>query len=130
MGQNRLFATPSSPVTKVYSFDLDNLASPNGGNLNGILWGLTDFPFNPDHHVNIKLNGVQVEDKIFNGLTLIDLNADLNKLGVTLLESSNQLEINLPAETAASFDIVDIDSFTVSFERNFIANDGKLVYSD
>jgi len=40
--------------------------------------------------VNIKINGVQVEDKIFNGLTLIDLDADLSSLGVTLLESSNQ----------------------------------------
>jgi len=127
---SRLFATPTSPVNKVYGFDLDNLASAGGGNLKGTLWGLTDFPQNPDHHVNIKINGVQVEDKIFNGLTLIELNAELDSLGVTLLESSNQLEVNLPADTAVSFDIVDIDSFTVSFERNFVANDGKLVYSD
>ncbi|NIU87994.1 MAG: hypothetical protein GWN56_12180 [Nitrosopumilaceae archaeon] len=127
---SRLFARPTTPVTKIYNFDLGNLASPKGGLLTGALWGITDWPFSPDHHITIKLNGVQIDDKIFDGLKLVELSADLNSLGISLLDRSNKLEILLPGDTQASFDIIDVDSFSLSYERNFIANNGKLVYTD
>lgn len=124
----RLFAR-TSLLTRDFNIELDNVASGNGGSINVSYYGLTDFPENPDHHVQTVFNGTQISDDIFDGTTNIEINEDLDSHGVQITEGTNTLTLNLPGDTGVAFDIVNFDSFSVTYPRAFVANNGKLEFS-
>ncbi len=118
-----LVATSSS-VARSYGFALPDLVRASVSiDLMLDLWGVTDFPEAPDHHVVVSVNGVAVADATFDGLVAKELHATLD--GV-LDAQGNTLEVRLPHDTDALFDLVNIEGFSITYPRAPIARNGYL----
>lgn len=120
-----LIARPSSPSTKTYNFDIDNLIG-NKGVVQVEINGAGDIKsINPDHHVTVSLNGVQIADELFEGFASEIITVDLNNTPAVLNNGSNELKITLPSDLFA-FDLAYIDKFSVSYPRIPVAVDDRL----
>ncbi len=118
------FTSPRS-----WSFDLDADGYQAGGgpvNLAVELWGVTEWPQEPDHHVVARVNGVQVGEARFDAQQAVTLRAQV-PAGV-LTPGANTLTLELPGDTGVSYDIVDLESYELSFPRSFAARDGALSF--
>jgi uncharacterized repeat protein (TIGR01451 family) len=91
------------------------------------MWGTTNWPEAPDHHVEVGFNGVPVADEIFDGLQDYPLEIEL-PAGV-LEEGTNTLELTLPGDTGVAYDMVTFDRFSVTYPRRFVARDGRLEFT-
>jgi hypothetical protein len=91
------------------------------------LWGVTDFPQNPDHHVVIDVNGVELADEWFDGL--VDRPVALEVPDSILAPSGNTLRLLLPHDTGADYDLVHYDGYRVTYPRAFVARDGRLSFT-
>lgn len=123
----RLLAT-SEPVSADFEFDLPGFvpaAAPSY--LEVDLWGVTNFPIAPDHHVQVELNGVQVAELLFDGLVGQSIEVELTP--GTLRSEGNHLSLRLPHDTGAAFDLVHLNSFSVHYPRNFNLEAGALTFA-
>lgn len=113
-----------------WSFDLpvDELAEEGPpAQLSLRLWGVTDWPVSPDHHLRALVNGTVVADVTFDGLVELPLSVEVPR---TLLEEGvNSLVLELPADTEAAFDLVNLDSFSLAFPRRFAAQEDGLRFT-
>jgi uncharacterized repeat protein (TIGR01451 family) len=110
----------SDPVETTREFTLDHHAEGAGDlSIEVSMWGVTDFPQNPDHHVRIEVNGVEVGDEIFDGL--VDQTVTLAVPDSALEPGANSLRIELPHDTGAEYDLVAFDSYSVTYPRRFVA---------
>ncbi len=102
------------------------LASAAPATLTVGLWGATDWPERPDHHVVVAFNGVKVADALFDGLAdhpiTVELPPGLLKEGV------NTLDLVLPGDTGVKWDIVALDRYSITYPRRFTARDGRLSF--
>lgn len=111
-----------------FPFQVNGLADPAAStNLELVIWGMTSVPQNPDHHLQVRVNGISVADATFDGLIGQTLKIGL-PVGV-LQEGVNTLQITLPGNTGAPYDIVYLDKFNVSYSRLFQARDGRLTFT-
>ena len=105
--------TLSTPASQAYSFEVsDQAVTQHKGGLRFQFFGSLDLPGDdPDHHVQIRVNGELVHDEFFDGLVTnageIDLPVGILKLG------SNQVEVTLSGDTGLLADIVLIDELSV-----------------
>jgi hypothetical protein len=84
-----------------------------------LLLGATDTPADPDHHVEVRLNGVVVGDLRWNGLA--SLQATLAVDPALLADGENTLEIAGLADTAAPYSVFYLDSFALRYESRYRA---------
>jgi len=118
-----------TPLTESFEFEVDDLVSVGDlPELTVELWGVTDWPtLNPDHHVVATVNGVVVEDFEFDGLSdatfTVELPFDL------LVDGTNTLELTLPADTGADFDLVHVEGYSIRYPRELLAEDDRLSFS-
>lgn len=91
------------------------------------VWGGSQFPASPDHRLLAELNGVQVAEASFDGVTDFYLKAQLPE--GALSEGQNNLKITLPGDTGAAWDIINLESYSVTYPRAFVARDGKLAFT-
>ena len=91
------------------------------------MWGVTDFPISPDHHLQVEVNGATVADLLFDGLQGQVIEAELP--AEILLPTGNRLTLHLPHDTGAAFDLVHLDSFSVDYPKNFVLEDGGLTFT-
>jgi subtilisin-like proprotein convertase family protein len=88
------------------------------------MWGVTNFEGSePDHHVVVRLNGNEVANARFDGLT--EYKTLIDDPGA-LLATGNHLEIELPFDTGYAFDLVHFEGFTVTHRRAPVARGGLL----
>lgn len=117
-----------APLARDYSFTVDHYrVGAAAAKLNLHLWGVTDFPQNPDHHVIAALNGVQIADKRFDGL--VDYPLAANLAAGSLREGANTLTLKLAADTGAEGDVVNLEGFSVTYPRAFVASGDKLRFT-
>jgi len=115
-----------TPVRASFSLDLDDVAPGGEGLLTVGLWGSTDWPQSPDHHAIVSWNGRQVADETFDGIANRPLSI---RLDATQLQSrSNQLDVLLPGDTGVDYDLVMLDSYSVSYPRKFRARADRLAF--
>ncbi len=108
------------PVSETFEIEVDAVA-PGEAVLEVDLWGVTDFPdVAPDHHVQILLNGVHVADELFNGLSALSLEIPIP--GGLLVDGVNSVEVVLPGDTGADWDLVHVESYGVRYPRQFVAS--------
>jgi hypothetical protein len=88
------------------------------------LWGGTDFPADPDHHVVVSVNGVEVADLLFDGSEAPQIAVDLPP-GL-LAPGANRLEIELPGDTGVAYDLVNLEGYSLAYDRRTVARDGRL----
>ena len=121
---SRLLAI-SEPVEETYALEIDaRYEDSDPIDVTVALWGVTDFPQSPDHHVVVEINGVELADEWFDGLQNhpIDL-----QIPAWLLEpSDNTIRLRLPHDTGAQYDLVHYDFYRVQYPRRFHAEDGRL----
>ena len=96
-------------------------------NLNLVVWGMSASSLNPDHHLQVSLNGHSLSDYKFDGLG--DQTLSLSLPAGTLLNSANTLTLTLPCDTGAPYDIIYLDKYTVSYPRVFQASSGFLKFT-
>ncbi len=93
------------------------------------LVALTDFTSspNPDHHLQASLNGGSVFiDARTDGLREWVLNG--NVPSGDLVEGVNTLRLTLPGDTGFPFDIVNLEAYTLSYPRAFVALNDQLSF--
>lgn len=110
------------PDEYVRTFDLPGLAGgPVKIDLRG--WGYGAFDgAEPDHHVVVELNGVEVANRRFDGVTPLALSFQADGI---VAERGNQLTIRVPGDVPYPFDNLAYDGITVSYPRHSIAHDGR-----
>ena len=118
----------TTPKSWDFPFEVDGLADPNAAaRLELVVWGVTDWPQSPDHHLRVSLNGIPLADELFDGLVEQPLN--LNLPAGTLREGSNTLTLSLPGDTGVQWDMINLDRFSLTYRRVFAARDGKLNFT-
>jgi len=118
----------TSPKSWSFPFTVSGLANPaNPASLQLTLWGVTDWPQDSDHHAIVKLNGAPIADEFFNGLVEHTINVALP--GGLLLEGNNTLEITLPGDTGVIGEVINLDRFSISYQRMLRAENGRLTFS-
>jgi hypothetical protein len=112
-----------------WTFDLaveDYYDGPQGAVLTVDLWGATDWAAAPDHHVRVSLNGTLLADRRFDGLTRRTLRLQVPP-GV-LFEGTNQLTLELPADLGVDYDLISLESYSLTYPRAFKARNGGLSF--
>ena len=111
-----------------FDFDLaaDHSLSSTGAALAVRMWGVTDWPAAPDHHVRVSINGTAVGEQIFDGRAETWVNGNL-AAGV-VREGANQVTLELPGDSGVDFDMVSLESIELSYPRAFVARDGRLEF--
>ncbi|MCH9646901.1 MAG: carboxypeptidase regulatory-like domain-containing protein [Deltaproteobacteria bacterium] len=123
----RLLAT-SEPVSAEIEFDLPGFVPASvPSHLEIDLWGVTNFPIAPDHHVRVELNGTQVAELLFDGL--VGQSIEVQLAPGLLKGQGNHLSLKLPHDTGAAFDLVHLNSFSVRYPRNFNLEAGALTFT-
>ncbi len=111
-----------------FDFDLatDHALASSGGALAVRMWGVTDWPAAPDHHVRVSINGVAVGEQTFDGRAETLVNGNL-AVGV-VREGTNQVTLELPGDSGVDFDMVSLESIELSYPRALVARSGLLEF--
>jgi hypothetical protein len=114
-----------APVVKEYAFDVEGLAlSSELARVSVRLQGASDFVEDPDHHVRIGVNGLVIAEEWFEGKEPFLLDATL-PIGA-LHDGENRLSIENVGDTGASYSMVMLDGFAVTYSRRPVAESGRL----
>ncbi|MEM7708878.1 MAG: SdrD B-like domain-containing protein [Pseudomonadota bacterium] len=104
----------TSPVEADFALELTGYEG-GSANLTVDFWGVTDLPQNPDHHVQVLVNGVLVGEQFLDGLTAGQISASIS--AANLVVGTNTVTVRLPADTGAQFDLVNLESISLAFDR-------------
>jgi len=114
-----------APVKKSYSFQLSGIGgSSEPSQLSIWLQGVSDFAVSPDHHVRVKVNGVEVAETSLDGKKPLRLEAEFST-GL-LGEGENFLSVENVGDTGAAYSMVMLDRFEVVYPRQLVAQGGNL----
>jgi hypothetical protein len=83
------------------------------------VWGSTEGPSSPDHHLHLSVNGQPVADEAWDGQGRRTVEAAL-PAGL-LSEGSNVVTLAAPGDTGVAADIVFVDWIEVRYPRHFVA---------
>lgn len=116
-------------TSKSFNVDVDNYVSGSGPVTLAVnMWGGSQLPPNPDHHVVVGFGGSTVADVTFDGLVVLPLEVGL--ADDLVQNGANTLQISLPDDTGAAWDIVAVDTYSLTYPRSFVAKaDGQLTFT-
>ncbi len=118
----------SGPVDEFFELELeDRLPQAGPVELTIAMWGVTNFPQSPDHHVVIEVNGVELADEWFDGH--VDHPVQVEIPDWVLQPNDNFLRVLLPHDTGALYDLVNYDHYRVRYPRRFEAVAGRLQFT-
>ncbi len=125
-----MLAYNAKPRAYIMPFTITGLADPAApASIDLLVWGGTDFPAAPDHHLIVSINGVQLADQKFDGFgeQWIRVTIPAN----TLREGENTLQLNQPADLGSDvwWDLIHLDKFSVKYQRVFRAVDDQLTFT-
>ena len=120
-----VFTTPKSWNFTLQADGLASSAAP--ASLNLTVWGATSWPQTPDHHLVASINGTIVADSKFSGHVGQTLNITV-PAGV-LHAGTNTLTLTMPGDTGVSYEIIDLDKYTLTYQRLFTAQNGQLTFT-
>ncbi len=105
---------------------LDGAPAPGEVSLEISLWSYSNAPVDPDHHVTVTINGVQVAEATWDGQgrQLIT-----GRFSTELLQpGENQLTILAPGDTGASIEVSYLDWIELTYPRRLQAREGRLAF--
>lgn len=105
------------------------LADPYSGaaNITVNMLGYIQNPVNPDHHVRVNLNGTQLDELWWDGITWQSVNMSIPP--GTLIAGNNTLQVIDVNDTGIGYDVVYIDSVDLEFSNNFTAENDHLTFN-
>jgi len=114
-----------SPTTKSYPFTLSQV-SPGATPARLKVWlqGASDFEADPDHHVRVSLNGQVVGEASWDAKVerVIEVEVDPG----ILQEGANTLSLENVGDTPASYSMVFLNRFSLTYPRRLVAEGGFL----
>ena len=116
----------TKPVQSSFTLDVADLAPAGAARLSVGLWGSTDWPDSPDHHVVVTWNGQPVADELFDGIANRPLSIALDRS--QLKAGTNQLGLTLPGDTGVAYDLVMLDTYGLTYPRLLKARENRLVF--
>jgi len=124
----RMVVVGTSSRSYPFSIDLDGYTAGAGPvDLSVDLWGVTTWAEEGDHHAVALWNGVQVGDLIWDDQTPGRLTA---QVPADLVDASgNELVLELAGDRGVPWDVVDLESYSVTYPRSFDARDGSLDFT-
>jgi len=91
------------------------------------VWGVTDWPESPDHHVSVAVNGgLPLADDVFDGQVPRVIEAEIPS--DLLQDGLNEVSITLPFDVDVDWDIVALEACSVTYPRRLIAPEGGLTF--
>lgn len=120
------YTYPPYEPTWNYEFSLTDPIPMASASLQLALLGGIASSVNPDHHVQVYVNGSQVADVTFDGKVWYTLDAVI-PAGV-LLPGNNTISVTGPNDTGLGYDLVYIDRFTLAYTSGFIAENDLLFF--
>ena len=117
---------PSRP-SWTYNFTLAQPYSSGPATLKVSMVGYLDFAINPDHHVRITLNGIQLGESWWDGINWQTLEVSIPP-GL-LLPGTNTLQVVSPNDTGGGSDVVYIDWAELDFSNTFLAENNELGFA-
>ncbi len=111
-----------------FEIPLDSV-SPTGGpaELTVRIWSNNETPANPDHHVELLLNGASIADRYWEGIKEQTIVARIDA-GI-LQPEDNVLTINAPLDTGAAVENLFLDWVTLLYEANLNAGNGAAIFT-
>jgi hypothetical protein len=91
------------------------------------VWGMTNYPQDPDHHILVSINGLSLANEKFDGQ--VEKKLSISLPAGLLQEGTNTLQLTLPADLGLQADIIYLDKYTVTFQRVFQAQNGRLMFT-
>ena len=88
------------------------------------VWGGTDYPQVPDHHVQLAVNGRPVADALFDGITAQEISQPVSM--DQLAEGDLPLTVTLPRDLPTAADLVHVESWSIRYPRQPVLMDGAL----
>jgi hypothetical protein len=114
-----------APARESFSFGVSALApSPEPSRLKVWLQGASDFAANPDHHVQVFVNGTFVGETRWNGKEAQELQLEIGA-GI-FREGENVIEVENVDDTDATYSMVMLNRFEVRYPRRLEAVEGYL----
>jgi hypothetical protein len=114
-----------APARESFPFEVSWLApTAEPSHLEVWLQGASDFEADPDHHVRLFVNGVFVGEASWDGKHAEKIEAEL--LAGILREGTNHLEIENVGDTGASYSMVILNRYRMSYPRTAAAVEGRL----
>lgn len=114
----------SDPVSESFDVEIDAYTGQTA-TLSFTVWGVTDWPQDNDHHLLVKLNGQTLYNAFFDGTEVVNGQVAIPR--ELLLNGSNLVEFQLPADTGADYDLINIESFAIEYQRSMIAADDQFI---
>lgn len=101
---------------------------PNGGPgmLTVRVWSSNQSPANPDHHIRVSLNGVQLADHYWDGISLETLKMPFR--AETLRRQGNRLLLDVPGDTGAAGESIYLDWVKLEYQGELNLNRGQLPF--
>jgi hypothetical protein len=117
-----------SPYTNTYDFSLSGVDKSQNAELSVWLIGFTSQIANPDHFVDIAINGNPLGSRQWDGKNAYQ--ADFSFDGSLLTEGENTLTITIPEVSGIEVDGVWLDAFSVRHARSAnLVTDESLLFS-
>jgi len=101
---------------------------PTGGPGKLILrvWSSNQSPANPDHHMIASLNGIELADHYWDGISQETLTLPLNA-GI-LRRQGNRLVLDVPGDTGAAGESIYLDWLKLEYQGELNLNRGQLLF--
>ncbi len=120
----RLLAT-GGPVSDTFQVTVSHpyLAGPPAA-FSVRLWGGTDYPQDPDHHVQVDINGQHTTSVLFDGIQeqQLDLSVPMSDMAA----GEQLITVTLPKDLPVTADLVHVESWSVRYPRRPVLIDGAL----
>ena len=104
------------PASSDYVFTLPPLASGSfTATLSYLLYSASSYPANPDHHLQMSINGQQIYDNTWDGIALLSGTIAISQS--LLSPMTNTITLDVPGDTQATVDLIYVNWFEVAFQR-------------
>lgn len=120
----RLLLAPNT-----WDFSLTGIQPSGGrGRLTLSVWSSTASFSNPDHHLQVALNGRQLEDWVWDGIRHTAITVDLPR-GLLQPDGRNVLNLTSPGDISASGEAIYVDRVELLYEGILEAGRGQFWFS-
>lgn len=114
----------NEPLYEEVTLDVVDLANDSGAELSLGVWGVTDWPTAPDHHLKVYVNQQFVFDARFDGL--VDQPLSIPLPPGLLVEGTNTIGLELPLDTGQPYDLINLNHWELRYNRYLNAVQNEL----
>jgi hypothetical protein len=125
-GDPWLWQNLTAPQSWSFQTELENLTS-GSGQLRMRIWGGTEAPLSPDHHLLMSINNQEIVNSQWDGKGWKTIQQEI-KDGV-LKSGVNELKVELPGDTGALADTISIDWIEIDYPVELVATNDRLDFT-